>query len=40
MCKECKEKCGKICPLCNEKINENDFIEVNLININNNINDD
>ena len=32
MCKGCKEKCGKICPLCKENIKENDYIEVNLIN--------
>ena len=32
MCKGCKENCGKICPLCKEKINENDFIKVNLTN--------
>ena len=28
MCKGCKENCGKICPLCKEKIKENDFLKI------------
>ena len=30
LCKNCKENCNNICPICNTKIDENDYVEVSL----------
>ena len=36
LCKKCKTNCNNICPICNTKIDENDYIEISLEPNNNN----
>ena len=36
LCNKCKAKCNNICPICNTKIDENDYIEISLEPNNNN----